>query len=258
MKIINIFIKNIKTFRANILPNLLVLIIFPLILGLFYGMLYDKMINPQYDYFIVNNIDSVRELSSKSIMLTSAYTALSLFIAINFSSYFLRERGNHVVRRLDAVNLSKETIYLGEVLSSFLISLFMISLYYFIAYYLILKIEINLINLFIAIILNSIFICSFNGLIIGIFRTERGVKTIIMPIVFLMMFLGGSFFPVDSIKNAAKFAKLTPNYNMQKIYSNILAGNTFDSFSHIAFKMLVISLIFMVIGYFSFSLKERY
>lgn len=205
----------------------------------------------------IKDVKSPEKLSSKASMLTSSFTAISLFIALTLASNFLKGRESSVVNRLCSINLSKNTLFFGKFASCFLLSFILITIYTLISYKIILRIPISLSKLFMVIALHSLFLGSLEGLIIGLFRKDRTLKNIIFPIVFLFMFFGGSFFPLESFKNASVLSKFTPNYNLQKIYEGILLNKSFGELFPIALSLIVISAIFIIIGNLKFSLREE-
>ena len=198
-----------------------------------------------------------KKIPEKLVMVTSCFTLISIFIALVLSSSFFSEKRSNILKRMLSMDMNKKEIFLGNFLSSFVITLLLISSYYIIAYYFIFRVKINLLSLIIVILINSFFISALAAFIIGIFKSEKTVKLIFMPFVMVLMFFGGSLFPVDSYKGAATLAVFTPNYNLMKLYEGVLQGSPIGELTGDIFKILIPALILTIIGAVVFCLREE-
>lgn len=209
------------------------------------------------DFTELNEIDTNRKFNSYQLMVVGVFTAMSFFIAVTFASNFLKEREDSVLRRLFSFDITEKSIYFNTTVSVFIISLLLIISYSFIAYRLVLKMEFSIIKMIIMNIIQAGFIASLYGLFIGLFRKEKIFKNLITPIIMVIMVLGGSYFPVDMFKNLAKFTKYMPNYNLLKIYENVLLGQSIKELTYPISFLLGATVLLIITGMAKFLVKEE-
>lgn len=209
------------------------------------------------DFTTVEEVAVQKRLTSYQLMIINVFIGLSFFITVTFASSFLKERESSVICRLFSIDVPKRSIYSNTVLAVFIISLLLVTTHSFLAYGIILKTQFSFIQMFILNIFHAGFLAALYGVFIGLFRTEHFFKNLITPILSMILFFGGSFFPIDTIQNLAKFVHLLPNYNLLKLYEGLLLGTSLEKLIYpILFILAAIAILFLV-GIFKFSLQEE-
>lgn len=203
------------------------------------------------------DVDVDKTLAPKPKMFLSIFCGMSLFISISLGSLFLKRRETSIVKRLYGCNLSKKDLFLGEYLSCFIITFVLTILFSFIAYKLICGMDINIVKLLFSSFIHAILVSCLYCFILGVFRTDKTLQIIFMPLLIALMFLGGTFFPADFFMSPKNPILLfNPITNISKIFEMFLLNNNFNSiFSNLIF-IGILSLILILIGYFKFSFEE--
>lgn len=221
-----------------------------------YSNLYGWKATANKELLPVEVLDQKPTFNSYESFVVSVYMGMSLFIAITFASYFIKERQQSMMGRIFSMNMHKLQFYLLCVGSVFIISLGLVTVYSYVAYRLVLGIEFNPIRMLIANVLHAGLLASFYGLSISLFYDEKLYKTYITPIVMVIFILGGSFFPIDMFGKPFAFVHLMPNYELFNVYKGALLTGHSGVITQASLLLVGTSLIFLGIGALRFPKVE--
>lgn len=205
----------------------------------------------------MTNADLQPSLGSKARMLTSVMTSMSLFIAFAFTTRYLLERESKMTARLLVANMSASQIFALELLSTFLLGFVLLSIQSLIQFGLLLSDpgqlpKILLLNVFQSAVLTGLF-----AAFIGLFDSEKKFKSIITPLLMVVMLLGGGFFPIEPSGVIGLLAQLTPTFNLYKIYE---AAQLSLPLTKVAMPYLTLigwTAAMLLIGKMTFKIKEQ-
>ncbi|MCM1989425.1 ABC transporter permease [Oceanirhabdus seepicola] len=209
------------------------------------------------DFTETTEIEITKKLSSYETMIVNLFVAMSLFIAVTFASEFIKERENSMLTRLISMKVDKKSIFLNNVVTVFIISFGITFIYMIISSMLVLRMEISPLKLILPCLIHGGFITGLYGISIGMFKREHTYKNIITLILMIIMFLGGSSFPLDIFDNIIFLSKLMPNYNIQRIFHEALLQNNLSNVKTSILIVLIEIIILICLGLISFNSCER-
>ncbi|MHC1685344.1 MAG: ABC transporter permease [Clostridiaceae bacterium] len=195
-------------------------------------------------------LESNGKLNSREYYSISILAFISMILIINFSQEYLKERKDGTLRRIAATSTNGGKLFLGKLISFFIIAVIDITAY--VLFYRILGISFkqNIVLLMMAVIGNALFISLLSGLIISIFKDEKVMKIVINALIFLSISVGGSFFPLDIIDN--KFlniaSNLSPSTWIVALYKKPMIENSFASMVPALELLAIVVLVCFVIG----------
>lgn len=208
------------------------------------------------DFTTIEEVAVVQKLTSYQLMVVSVYIAMSFFITVTFVTNFLREKESAVLCRLFSIDITKKSIYINTVLAVFIISLMLVTIHSFIAYHILLKTKFSFLEMFILNIFHAGFLAGLYGACIGLFGSEFFFKTIIISLLSIIMFLGGSFYPIDTNPNLANFVHLMPNYNLLKLYEGIFLDFSLEELIYPLSFMFGATVVLFLVGMYKFLVRE--
>jgi ABC-type polysaccharide/polyol phosphate export permease len=196
-------------------------------------------------------------ITESRILTTNEYYLISLFVAFGFllSTEYLRDREQKLVARAFTAGVSKLTLYFSNFVSNFAIILGLIFLYFAIVFGIILRPSIDILHFLFVAALQALAISSYQSLISGVFKTNKAGLGFGMPLLFVMLYLGGSFYPVNQSATLESIANGTPNYQLFKLYESLVIGTPFHEPWRIAVVLGVCALL-TTTGWIFFSKEE--
>jgi len=208
----------------------------------------------------ISGISFVSELhlTGKRVLTTMEIFLLSVFIGFSFiaSTDMLKEKENGLVLRALSTGISKMQLFSGNFISTFLLSFFMVIVYFLIALFLILRSSVSFQSFFPIIFIHAFFIASYQSLITGLFKTEKGGRALGIPLFIIFIYLGGSFYPVSESSPLWTVANFTPNFHLFKLYESVLLDTGLQGQAW-RFAVLGISAaVLFLAGWASFMKKE--
>jgi len=209
------------------------------------------------DFTETVEIETDKKLSSYETMIVNLFVAMSLFIAVTFASEFIKGRENSMLTRLISMNVDNKSIFLNNVLAVFIITFGITFIYMIISLMLVLRMEISPVKIILPCLIHGGFTAGLYGISIGIFKREHTYKNIITPILMIIMLLGGSSIPLDLFDNIIFVAKLMPNYNIQRIFQEVLLQNDLSNIKISILIVLIEIAVLICVGLISFNSCER-
>ncbi|WBW97176.1 ABC transporter permease [Oceanirhabdus sp. W0125-5] len=209
------------------------------------------------DFTETVEIETDKKLSSYETMIVNLFVAMSLFIAVTFASEFIKDRENSMLTRLISMKVDRKSIFLNNVLSVFIIAFGITFIYMIISCMLVMRMAISPVKIILPCLIHGGFIAGIYGVSIGIFKREHTYKNIITVILMLIMILGGSSFPIDTFDNVILVAKVMPNYNIQRIFQEVLLQNDLSNVKISILIVLIEIAVLICLGLISFSYCER-
>jgi hypothetical protein len=196
-------------------------------------------------------------ITESRILTTNEYYLISLFVAFGFllSTEFLRDREQKLVARAFTAGVSRSTLYFSNFVSNFAIVLGLIFLYFTIVFGIILRPSIDILYFLFVAALQALAISSYQSLISGVFKTNKAGLGFGMPLLFVMLYLGGSFYPVNQSATLESIANATPNYQLFKLYESLVIGTPFHEPWRIGVILGVCALL-TTAGWIFFSKEE--
>lgn len=195
-------------------------------------------------------LESSGKLNSREYYSISILAFISMILIINFSQEYLKERKDGTLRRIAATSTNGGKLFLGKLISFFIIAVIDITAYVLFYRILGLSFRQNVVLLMMAVIGNALFISLLSGLIISIFKDEKIMKIVINALIFLSISVGGSFFPLDIIDN--KFlniaSNLSPSTWIVALYKKPMIENSFSSMVPALEVLAIVVLVCFVIG----------
>lgn len=208
-------------------------------------------------YTITEEVSSKDKLNPYGIMLVSVFSAMSVFIAMESASKFIKSRQNTLIDRLISIDIPIKSIFIDSSVSVLVFSFIAVILYSVLSYGVILRMNILKPNLLVVLAIQALFITSVYSFSIGVFRREKVYKNTVITIAMVFMLVGGSFFPVDGFSNLATLPKYMPNYNIILITRRVLLGSSLSELVRPMAIILIESLIFFIIGIVTFGRDKR-
>jgi len=215
------FIKMVKFDFMNILRNPMLVIfntIFPLLLIGTIG-------------FVTKGGHTAGNISSYDYYGVTMMIFTSLFIALTATNTFMEEKVKKGNARIVYAPVSKTEIYLSKLIATYVLGTVSYSMILLAGQYLF---RINFGGkdlLYIMLLINiiSLFGCSLGTMFCCIFKSEEGANSIMNIVLLLFVFLGGLFFPIDSLGNLVeKISYLSPVKWITECAFQVIYDNDFS------------------------------
>lgn len=159
-------------------------------------------------------------------MFVNTITGIGLMLSIYFANRYFKDRKRDVNNRLVAFGVESSEYLWVQWLTVFFVSLLLLTIYSVIAFVIMSSVKLNILGLILTNILFAGLIAGLYACFISVFQSERRYMAWSFPLLGVMMFFGGSFFPLDKVKNVIAIAYLMPNFHLQEIYKNMLLNKT--------------------------------
>lgn len=202
-------------------------------------------------------IETEKRLSSYQLMIMNLFIAMSLFLSVKFASEFIRSRENSVLKRLISMDTDDKGIFINSVLSVFIICWGIALIYFTVVGKIILKMELGIMGIVIPTLLQALIITALYSISIAVFKREHTFKNAISGILMGMMILGGSTFPIEMFGDVIFIAKMMPNYNMQKVFTQLAIGSGIDQIALPAGIIVAECSVLIILGMLLFRAAER-
>ncbi|MBU3073101.1 ABC transporter permease [Clostridium estertheticum] len=243
------FIKMVKFDFMNIIRNPMLLIvntIFPLILigvmGFVMSNVWGKGSMSIYDYYGI-----------KMMILTA------LFIAMTATNTFMEEKVKSGNSRIIYAPVSKTSIYLSKLISTYILGTISYSVLILIGQYL-LHINFggnNIIYIMVLINILALLGCSLGTMFCCLFKSEEGANSIMQIPLTLFIFFGGIIFGVHRLGNVvAEISNLSPIKWVNECAIRIIYNNDFSIYLPVLAFLLIASMVCIIICQITFKPEE--
>lgn len=243
------FLKVLKFDLINIIRNRMLLIlstVFPLVLfgvlGLVYHKNFGNIVN-SYDYYAVTT------------MVLSGMLA-----AMTTSNTFMEEKVKHGNFRIAYFPLSKASIYMSKLLSTFIFSSISYSFVILIEQYIFNRYlgGKNVIFFILLIIVLNFFGCSLGTMMCCLLKKEEKSNEIITVISMVFLSFGGIFFPVSRFRGILRtLANFTPLKWVTESAFRVIYSYDFTTYFYTMLGLLILSLICIVICQISYKPEDH-
>lgn len=203
-------------------------------------------------------IEANDKLDSIQYYSISVLTFVSIIMIMNFSREYVKERKDDTLRRIASISIDGKKLFIGKVLSFFIISLISIAVY--VLFYRLTgkSFQGSWLMIAVAVVFNALFISAASGLIIALFKDERMITTAVTSMMILSTCIGGVFFPLDIIDN--KFlniaSQFSPNVWVGNLYKKAMTQNDLVNMLPSIEMLAVVVLISFLIG--SIKMNRRW
>lgn len=210
------------------------------------------------NYIGEETLEKTKKLSSKQFYAEGMFVMFGLFFITAGASSLLKEKENGTLMRLHSTSTGKSSIIAGKFLSIFLFSIVQAAVFIVLT-----SLVLNIswgesIPGILTVSLVQCFFVSCMSVFCGtVFKTQKGMVAVIMPILAAMSGLSGTFYPTDNYPKALKtITHFTANYWLFKGYSNTALGLNLNSIALNLLILVLIGISVVVIGYMNFKFDK--
>ena len=243
------FIKMVKFDFMNIIRNPMLLVIntiFPLILIGVMG-------------FVMNNVFGSGKMSFYDYYGIKMMILVALLIAMTATNTFMEEKVKSGNSRIIYAPVSKTSIYLSKLISTYILGTISYSVLILIGQYL-LHINFggtNIIYIMVLINILALFGCSLGTMFCCLFKSEEGANSIMQIPLLLFIFFGGIIFGAHRLGNVvAKISNLSPVKWVNECAIRIIYDNDFSIYLPVLASLLIASIVCIIICQFTFKPEE--
>lgn len=201
---------------------------------------------------IVNLDKSLSSYEYYSITLFS-FMLIMLMMGLSGGAYLEKENG--LLKRIMSTSITRVQYFNYSLISSYVCA-FILSLMYIMSYKILgLSFNASIGLLLLIIIIQTLLVTCISGFI-SVFLNKNAGNTIMSIIMFVQIFIGGAFVPMEKVTNNPLLLKLkdfSPDAILTSIYKNLLLYNNINSIE----KNLIVMIILSVFFYFASILKVK-
>jgi len=186
---------------------------FPLFLIILYGLIYQDMV---WEDFGLRAIEYMLPGIIVMALMTSGIMATA--------SGFVEEREKGIYRRLSLTPLRRHTILGGQLIQRYMVILVQTILLLVVgALAFDIRISGNLLWVWLVVTLGALCFLSIGFLLTGLIKSARAANGISMIVFFMLMFLGGIFFPNDLMPDFLRiFSNALPSTNLNDVLRAVM------------------------------------
>lgn len=206
-------------------------------------------------YVKEGTFENNKVISSKQYYSVSMLIMVSLFLTTVGASNIIRERESGTLKRLQSTAISKLSFLSGKTMAIFLIGVLEVGIYIVLTSA-ILKTSWgdNIGSLGITVIAHAAAIAGISALAGSIFKTQKGLKTVLPIVIMIMAVFGGTFYSIDSVTGVMRtITKATLNYWLTNGYTNIMVGSNISNISTNIIILLTIGVLGFIFGTMRFK-----
>jgi len=186
---------------------------FPLFIIVLFGLLYQDM---QWEDFGLRAIEYILPGIVVMALMTSGIMATT--------SGFVEERERGIYRRLSLTPLNRHTILGGQLIQRYIVNLVQTALLLTVGVLAFnISIKGNPFSVWLVVTLGALCFLSIGFLLTGLIKTARAANGISMVVFFMLMFLGGVFFPNEMMPDFLRaFSDVLPSTNVNDVFRAVM------------------------------------